>query len=199
MYTEIVEQARYRIFIGYLERHHIIPRCLGGTNNKDNLVRLSYREHFICHRLLCKMHPGNNKLIYALSCMIVVSATNKSRTGVLTSRHFELVKRIIAPTRGQWNIGKTTWNKGCKGEEYKKRFKNGGLTPPTHEGTKWIHDGNTQRKLPANLEIPDGWVRGRLSLIGERNPMKNKDTATKNTNLRRGKKQNVSNKKSKKT
>lgn len=172
-----------------------MPRCLGGDNNKGNLVRLSFREHFICHRLLCKMYPGNNKLIYALSCMIVVSATNIPRTGVLTSRHFELVKRIIAPTRGQWNIGKTTWNKGCKGEEYKKRYKNGGLTPPTHEGTKWIHDGNIQRKLPANLEIPAGWIRGRLALMGERNPMKNKETVIKNMSKRRT---NVSSKKDRK-
>ncbi len=39
----------------YFESHHIIPKCMGGTNGKENLVLLTGREHFICHLLLCKM------------------------------------------------------------------------------------------------------------------------------------------------
>lgn len=49
---------------GYSERHHIIPRCLGGTNEKTNLVRLPARVHFTIHLLLAKIHGG--KLIYAV-------------------------------------------------------------------------------------------------------------------------------------
>jgi hypothetical protein len=37
------------------ETHHIIPRSLQGQNSPDNLVKLSYREHFIAHLLLTKM------------------------------------------------------------------------------------------------------------------------------------------------
>lgn len=36
----------------YYEYHHIIPKCLGGLNNNENLVLLTAREHFICHKLL---------------------------------------------------------------------------------------------------------------------------------------------------
>lgn len=39
----------------YYEKHHIIPRSLGGSNIKDNLVYLTFREHFIIHWLLTKM------------------------------------------------------------------------------------------------------------------------------------------------
>lgn len=39
----------------YFESHHIIPKCMGGTYGKENLVLLTGREHFICHLLLCKM------------------------------------------------------------------------------------------------------------------------------------------------
>lgn len=52
----------------YYERHHIIPRCLGGNNSVDNLVLLTAREHFLCHYLLTKMSP-EPKLVYALHRM----------------------------------------------------------------------------------------------------------------------------------
>ena len=40
----------------YYECHHIIPKCLGGNNLKDNLVLLTAREHFIAHKLLAKIN-----------------------------------------------------------------------------------------------------------------------------------------------
>lgn len=42
----------------YSERHHIIPKSLGGSNRKSNLVRLTAREHFVAHWLLAKIHGG---------------------------------------------------------------------------------------------------------------------------------------------
>lgn len=44
------------------EKHHIIPRCLGGTNDKENLVFLTPREHGIAHLLLSRIYENNNKL-----------------------------------------------------------------------------------------------------------------------------------------
>lgn len=41
---------------GKFERHHIVPRSLGGSNNDDNIVKLTYREHFMAHLLLCKIY-----------------------------------------------------------------------------------------------------------------------------------------------
>lgn len=35
-----------------LHKHHIIPRCLGGSNSKKNLVKLSVEDHIISHLLL---------------------------------------------------------------------------------------------------------------------------------------------------
>ena len=53
----------------YCERHHIIPRCMNGTDNKDNLIDLYAREHFEAHRLLALEYPHNKKLVYAWWCM----------------------------------------------------------------------------------------------------------------------------------
>ena len=36
----------------YYESHHIIPKWMGGSNKKENLVLLTAREHYICHYLL---------------------------------------------------------------------------------------------------------------------------------------------------
>lgn len=53
----------------YYESHHIIPKSLGGNNNKENRILLTFKEHYICHRLLCYMVFNNilkNKMYYAL-------------------------------------------------------------------------------------------------------------------------------------
>jgi hypothetical protein len=49
----------------YHERHHIMPKCLGGTDDEENLIDLFAREHFEAHRLLALENPDNNKLVYA--------------------------------------------------------------------------------------------------------------------------------------
>lgn len=46
----------------YFELHHIIPKSIGGNNNKNNLVLLTAKEHFICHHLLIKIHPSSKPL-----------------------------------------------------------------------------------------------------------------------------------------
>ena len=49
----------------YCEVHHIIPKSLNGSNNEDNLVALTAREHYICHCLLVKHYEYiNDKLAY---------------------------------------------------------------------------------------------------------------------------------------
>lgn len=54
-YEAIIAKARLRhVQTGYTEKHHVIPKSLGGGNGY-NLVRLTVREHFICHWLLIRM------------------------------------------------------------------------------------------------------------------------------------------------
>ena len=62
-YVSIISQALTRIHVkgSYAERHHILPTCLGGSDEKSNIVKLSAKEHFVCHRLLTKMTTGMNR------------------------------------------------------------------------------------------------------------------------------------------
>lgn len=70
-YQNIIENAksscRSKSDGVYYELHHILPRSLGGNDSIDNLVLLTYKEHFICHHLLCKFTSGldKSKMIYA--------------------------------------------------------------------------------------------------------------------------------------
>ena len=73
LYNNIITKAKIRkTNSGYIEKHHIIPISLGGNNDMTNIVKLTGREHFICHRLLIKFTEGNDqcKMIFALNSMM---------------------------------------------------------------------------------------------------------------------------------
>lgn len=64
-YELLIFKAKNRILTGYVERHHVIPKCLGGNNSKTNIIILTPEEHYVAHQLLVKIYPNNYKLIYA--------------------------------------------------------------------------------------------------------------------------------------
>lgn len=74
----------------YYERHHIIPKCMGGTNEVQNLTLLTAREHLIAHRLLVKIHPDIVKLAQALFCMVNITKLDGCK-----SRSFERIRKSL--------------------------------------------------------------------------------------------------------
>ena len=58
-------RGRFACLDGYHERHHIISKCMNGSNSQDNLIDLYAREHFIAHKLLAEENPQNYQLKYA--------------------------------------------------------------------------------------------------------------------------------------
>lgn len=75
----------------YHERHHILPRCMNGTDDEDNLIDLFAREHFEAHRLLALENPDNNKLVFAWN-MMSVKGRAKNRYN-LTAEEYEELKK----------------------------------------------------------------------------------------------------------
>lgn len=70
IYNALVEKAKVRGLDkgqheGYFEIHHIIPRCLGGSDDKSNLVMFTGREHYLAHLILWKMYPKESGLFHA--------------------------------------------------------------------------------------------------------------------------------------
>jgi hypothetical protein len=80
-YNSLMNKAKNRYLNGYVERHHIIPKSMGGSNIKENIVKLTAKEHYIAHLLLTKFTTGEyrKKMIRAFVCLR--NFKNKNRKG----------------------------------------------------------------------------------------------------------------------
>ena len=136
IYTKLIGRAKNRKFEGYTEKHHIIPKCMGGTDESENLVDLMPEEHYVAHQLLVKMYPDNVSLIYAANMMCVSSgriARNNKFYGWLR-RKFSLA----ASEKARQRLGE----------------KNGSF------GSFWVTNGVENKRIKG--VIPDGWKAGRI-------------------------------------
>lgn len=100
-YDRLVERARNRILTGYVERHHAIPRCMGGTDDKSNIVSLTAREHFVAHQLLVKIYPKEGGLIAAVRFL-----TSTRKGNPVKSRMYEWLRVRHARQMSVNNTGK---------------------------------------------------------------------------------------------
>lgn len=112
IYDQIIDRAKIRgldkkKLEGYYERHHVKPKCLGGGNEKENLVLLTAREHFICHRLLTKIHPDNRNIIYAFWMMYAVKSRVQNRSYNKSSRVYQQLRSKLS----ELNLG-NSYGKG---------------------------------------------------------------------------------------
>lgn len=91
-YLGLMEKAKTRGTIEDSEKHHIVPKSLGGKDNKTNIVPLTHREHFLAHWLLIKFTKGpeRQKMLYALHCM---RRSSKNHQRVVTGWRYEIVRR----------------------------------------------------------------------------------------------------------
>ena len=113
-YNLLTTRAKGRVITEYTERHHIIPQSLGGSNDKDNLVDLTAREHFICHWLLIKMTEGEarSKMLYALHGMRAENRYQQRYSSTITARVYERYRIEHAKNHSERMKGKEPWNKG---------------------------------------------------------------------------------------
>jgi len=86
---------------GYYERHHIIPKSLGGSNEPSNLVYMSGKAHYIAHYLLFKIHGvGPMATAFWAMCALKVGERHKA-----TSRSFELARKAASEHSRMIQIG----------------------------------------------------------------------------------------------
>lgn len=83
----------------YYERHHVLPKSLGGSNDDENLVYLSGKAHFIAHYLLFKVH-GVGPMSTAFWAMSVMDQTSGKRH-VPNGRSFEVAREAHAKARAK--------------------------------------------------------------------------------------------------
>lgn len=124
IYFSITNHAKNRLVEGYTETHHVIPQSLGGSNDKDNLVELTAREHFICHWLLIKMTEGEerSKMMYALNGMRAENRYQQRYHTKITARVYEKYRLEHAQNHSVTMKGRTPPNKGRKMSEEQKQL-----------------------------------------------------------------------------
>jgi len=135
-YNKLITRAVNRTLEGYTERHHIIPRCLGGSDDRVNLVNLTPEEHYLAHQLLIKINPGNHRLVHAATMMCVSSPYNARNTNKL----YGWLRRRLSESA-----------------KLRTKEKNGSYGKP------WYHDPETKEagKFIPGTE-PDKWISGRM-------------------------------------
>lgn len=114
-YYNIIQRAQSRtIHPNIVEKHHIIPRSLGGTNDQYNLVKLSPREHYICHLLLTKMCEGKEKQKMVYAFWAIVNLCNKYQDRkVIRGRLYESLRQQYIQLQKD-TAGPTHHNRGKK-------------------------------------------------------------------------------------
>lgn len=149
-YYSIIENRKQNPVTGYTERHHIIPKSLGGNNKKDNLVILTAKEHFICHLLLVKMTTGNDKvkMSYALRCLVNQENPMQQRYKI-TSRMYSVVKSLTRSAIGSIMKGENNpfYGKKHTDETRKKMQEKRALQDAPMLGKN--HSSDTKEKLKA--------------------------------------------------
>lgn len=137
-YNILIERAKNRTLTSYKEKHHITPKCLGGTDDAENIVELTGREHFIAHQLLIKMHPTNGKLSYAAMMLCVSSSTHVGRS---KNQQYEWLREKYSK-----EVSKNQTGKG------NSQF-----------GTRWIHNMDLEKSIKISKKdpLPKDWLEGR--------------------------------------
>lgn len=94
-YSEFIDQRRHRTLPKntYVEKHHILPRSLGGTDEDSNLIALTAKEHFFAHLLLSKMFKNSSS--YKMSSALIAMQMNSTgKRHARTSRQYMLIRSI---------------------------------------------------------------------------------------------------------
>ncbi len=144
IYESLIERGRNRKQEGYIERHHILPRCLGGKDNKENLVDLTAREHFIAHLLLTRIYPHERGVFYAVNMMTLKFTEHRARNRLYGSLREKLAIINSEDRKGEKNhfFGKTHTS------ESRKKISESRLNAPpaSKETGEKISKANTGRK-----------------------------------------------------
>jgi hypothetical protein len=160
-YSALIAKRKDNPPEGYFERHHILPQSLGGTNDKTNLVKLTAREHFICHRLLIKMLEGAAKAKMVTAAHNMIKWSRNKTINYISSRSYELLRAAYAqqvsdrmkalprkPHTAEWKAKMSIINTGRKfGPEHSAR------TIATHTGRKRSAETKAKIKQKRDAQV----------------------------------------------
>lgn len=91
-YIFFIEKCRKMSFTGYTEKHHVIPKSFGGTDDSTNIIKLSARHHYVAHLLLMRA-TKNKKMIKAVHRMVFGKNKNIKRDYKITSKMYSILRQ----------------------------------------------------------------------------------------------------------
>lgn len=130
-YDLLITRGKARMLDGYVEKHHIVPRCMGGGDEPENLVQLTPEEHYLAHQLLIKMYPDVSGLASATQLMTVHHTETRTN-----NKLFGWIRRKCA---ADMSAQMTKWH--IENEHPK------GMLGKTHTEEKKKQIGDTVKKL----------------------------------------------------
>ncbi len=177
-YDRLVQKRRSSPVIGYSEKHHVIPRCLGGTDDAANIVALTGREHFVAHVLLAKIHGGK------LWMPVLRMKNRNGQEKYINSRLYEKARIEWARwssenQRGSahWAYGKPNPRKGQKMEKTSGENHWSYGKPMPEQTKKKLLEANTGSKKSEETRKKMGeWQRGENNnMFGKKMSQEHKD------------------------
>ena len=142
IYRKLMDRAKSRDIGGYTENHHILPKCLGGTNDKENIAVLTAREHYVAHQLLVKMHPAIRGLSFAAFMM-----AQKNLIGKHASRHYEWVKKRFIENHSKGQKGKKRSAHAMRGFDASRKL------PKSDSHKAALSRANKGRVVPLDVRL----------------------------------------------
>lgn len=177
----------------YYEEHHIIMKSMGGTDEKDNKILLTAKEHYIAHYLLWKIHKNYKT---ALAFLYMCNDGNKTNIKI-SSRTYNNIREECSKISS--NILKNMWedpemrkklsiansikNKGRKHtDESRKNMSD------AHKGVKQSKETIDKRVLKLKGQKRTQEIRDKLSLNNKGRKMsdvakKKMSVSAKNRNI----------------
>lgn len=165
----IIKALNRSTTVGYTETHHIIPRslfrqsCNNLTSDPDvpeNLVILTAREHYICHKLLTKFTEGRNRylMIYALWRMTNTNTQNKRY--IISGTEYQKNRELLAEARK----GVPAWNRGIPRTTEEKSKMSAAKKEALIKNGNW-HLGKkrsleTRKKMSEKRKGKSSWNKG---------------------------------------
>lgn len=132
IYKSLITKRQKNPASGYTERHHTLPKSMGGSDDTSNLVVLTGREHWVAHLLLYKIHK-NRQMVFACHMMamrceergipFIKSSRMYQKVRIEHAKMMSKIKKIAQKGSGNSQYG-TMWICNIELEENKKISKN---------------------------------------------------------------------------
>lgn len=181
-YERFIEALKHQPIVAGMEVHHIVPKSMGGSNDKSNLISLTPRQHYIAHWMLWKAYGGkmaqaffffNNYHGKRISSKAYEQLRSESLAGISGANHYLYGKKIPAESRlkmsekrreymakpeARENLRKHRANQVIPKEAYARQAK-------VMSSLVWLNDGVRSYRIKpeyVNQKLQEGLVKGRL-------------------------------------